>query len=189
MPPEERLKVTNHYYLAAQLPGFVFSGGTVTQLPITYPDFIELCSRFLEGKELQQLKGLTIEPPCNDEKTGSPMLDAWYTWERSVRLALAHIRAQRMKKEFADTTPISQDIQQIARTASGYDSPLEAERYLNNERLRVLNELTPLDPFSTDAIFVYGLKLCIAARIIQFNEEAGMESYRAIYDQILGESK
>ncbi|MGL4982160.1 MAG: DUF2764 family protein [Treponemataceae bacterium] len=157
---------------------------------MTYDAFFELCSRFLGEHDLNALQRLTLEPPLYDVKTGSALLDSWYTWERTLRVAVAMVRAQKMKKEFSDASiSVTQDIHQIARTACGFDSPLEAEQYLNEERLKTLDLLSPIDGFCIDAIFAYGLKLQMACRIIQFNEQRGMDSYRTIYDQILGESK
>ena len=69
------------------------------------------------------------------------------------------------------------------------DSPLEAEQYLNEVRVAMMDRVAPMDHFSTDAVFMYGLKLKLAQRMKSFTEEAGAASYRAIYDQILGESK
>jgi hypothetical protein len=50
------------------------------------------------------------------------------------------------------------------------------------------NDFMPKDNFSDEAVIAYGLKLKLANRVKNFNEEAGMASYRKIYDRILGES-
>ena len=97
-----------------------------------------------------------------------------------------------MKKDFIDPTnllsKVSSDIMQTARTAINFESPLEAEDYLNQERINYLSNVLPFDNFSDEAVIAYGLKLKLANRVKKFNEEAGMASYRKIYDRILGES-
>jgi len=183
--------VSNYYYLVAQLPAVVFSSDSTASLPMSFEDFKDLCSRFLEGRVLEQINVLSLEPPRKVYDTGSSFLNKWYDWERSLRLALAQQRAAKMQKDYdcPDAATVTQDIQQLARTACAFDSPLEAEQLLNKERLKMINEFIPIESFCADAVFAYGLKLLLAARIQKFDENAGMESYRIIYDQILGESK
>jgi len=183
--------VSNYYYLVAQLPAVVFSSDSTASLPITFDYFKGLCASFLEGSVLEQINSLSLEPPREPVDTGSCFLNSWYGWERSLRLALAQQRAAKMQKNFdsTDAATVTQDIQQLARTACAFDSPLEAEQFLNKERLKMIDEFAPIDAFCADAVFAYGVKLLLAARIQKFDENAGMESYRIIYDQILGESK
>lgn len=172
----------------AQLPGFS-PDDIRNPLPITEDSFHELCLRFLDKHTAKVLDGLSLEPPKTNTKTGSAFVDAWYEWERNLRIALAQIRALRMKKEFDNAnTVIPPDVLQTARTACGMDSPLSAEQFLNMARLETIQRLAPLDAFSTDALFAYALKLKQATRMQLFNEETGMASYRMIYDKILGES-
>lgn len=177
------------YYLMSQLPT-VNATGERTPLPITEEYFMDLCSRFLDAKSMGILQDLSLEPPREGKKTGSAFVDAWYDSERTLRYSLAKIRALKMKKDveipFLSAPP---DIVQAARAACGMDSPLEAEQYLNEVRLAMMDRVAPVDHFSTDSVFMYGLKLKLAKRMKSFTEEAGSASYRAIYDQILGESK
>ncbi len=181
--------MANQYYLMSQLPAFSINAGAV--LPFSEDYFVELCSRFLNKKSIKLLECLSLEPPRKIKKTGSILVDKWYNWERNVRLCLAQIRAQKLQKDFSltlDENSFAPDVIQTARTASGFDSPLEAEEFLNAERVNALNNFAPQDGFSIDAVFAYALKLKLAIRIKKFNEESGMDSYRKIYDTILGES-
>lgn len=185
----------NQYYLVSQLPEFTVSDDR-TPLPISYDYYRDLCARFLSGKGLKILNSLSLEPPMeNDKKTGSKLVDEWNNRERSLRIALAQIRALRMKKKFsAGNVSVAPDAVQAARTASGMDSPLAAEQFLNQYRLSVIDSIRPLNSFSEDAVFGYGLRLQLAVRMKKFNAETGMVSYHKIYDSILkadasGESK
>ncbi len=181
------------YYLMAQLPSFTVSDDK-TELPITEEYFTELCSRFLEKDDIKTLSELSLEPPREVKLTGSAFVDAWYEKERSLRVALAQIRALNMKKKFdAAGLSLAPDAVQAARTACGMDSPLAAEQFLNQYRVSVVDNLAPLDGFCTDAVFAYGIKLKLALRMKKFNAEKGMASYHKIYDRILtadaGETK
>lgn len=180
--------MSNQYYLLAQLPGFTVSDDK-NVLPITYEYYYDLCSRFLDKKEMKILEGLSLEPSMEKISTGSDFVDSWNDKERSLRLALAQIRALRMKKKFSiGAESIAPDAVQAARTASGMDSPLAAEQFLNQYRLGVIESMRPLNGFSSDAVFSYGLKLMLASRMKKFNAETGMASYQKIYSRILEES-
>ncbi|MBQ1949391.1 MAG: DUF2764 family protein [Treponema sp.] len=175
------------YYLVSQLPD-ISAAGEKSTLPITEKYYRDLCSRFLDEKDLAVLNNLSLLPSRELESTGSVFLDAWYSNERALRFALAQVRAQKMKKD-AGSIPvsISADIVQAARTAVGMDSPLSAEQFLYEYRLGVLNSMQPLDSFSTDAVFAYGIRLMLLERIKKFDKEKGTDSYHKIYDTILGE--
>ncbi len=176
------------YYLVSQLPD-ISSAGEKSALPITEKYYRDLCSRFLDSKQMEVLNKLSLEAPRLPEKTGSDFLDSWYSFERSLRYALAQIRAQKMKKDFG-SVPVSvqADIVQAARTAVGMDSPLSAEQFLYEYRLSVLGNLQPMDYFSVDAVYAYGIRLMLLERIRKFDKEKGTDSYHKIYDTILGET-
>lgn len=176
-----------HYYLVAQLPDIT---NAERALPISEAYYRDLCSRFFSPSERRVLDGLSLVPPRDESPTGSAFLDAWYAHERNLRFALAQIRAQKMKKD-APPLPSSctQDIVAVARQAVGMPSPLDAERFLYEHRTGVLNEMRSIDGFSTDAVYEYGIRLMLAARINKFDKDAGVASYHKIYDSILGEKK
>lgn len=179
--------MASQYYLMSQLPAI--DSSDTKALPITEQYFRELCSRFLDKKNLAILENLSLEPPRQESSTGSEFLDRWNERERCLRLALASIRAVKMKRD-AGVLPGSctADIVQAARTAVGMSSPLEAEEFLNQYRMQALNAMQPLDNFSTDAVFAYALKLLLCQRMRLFDKENGKVSYRKIYDEILGEA-
>lgn len=176
------------YYLVSQLPD-ISAAGEKSALPITEKYYRDLCSRFLDAKDKETLDKLSLDAPKMPEATGSDFLDKWYDFERALRYALAQIRAQKMKKDLG-TIPVSitADIVQAARTAVGMDSPLSAEQYLYEYRLSVLGNLQPMDFFSVDAVFAYGIRLMLLERIKKFDKEKGTDSYHKIYDTILGET-
>ncbi len=178
------------YYLVAQLPAFTVNDDSSVKLPITAEYFRDLCTRFMSPENAKLAQELSLTPPLKASSTGSSFLDQWYEKERSLRLALAQVRALKMKKDTKDL-PLASDgeVIQAARTATGMDSPLSAEQYLNQYRMSVLDKIMPLDQFCTDAVFGYGLKLLLAERMKKFNRDEGLLSYHKIYDEILGEKK
>lgn len=199
----------NQYYLMAQLPS-LDAVSDAAPLPVTEERFLELCGRFLGKKALGVLRQLTIAPPRTREATGSRLADAWNDGERNLRLALVQVRTERLAalsrerqrngtqaSGASESAALSHlgaavepgglpaDMLQAARTAAGMDNPLAAEQFLNKFRMDFLDGLRPSDPFSEDAVFYYGLKLKLLARMRRFDEQKGRDAYRTIYDAIM----
>ena len=178
-----------YYYLVSQLPN-ISSGESKANLPMNTVQFREVAGRFITPKEKAVLDELSLVPPMELSSTGSAFLDVWYEKERNLRCALAQIRAQKMKKDsFPFPAGCTADIISAARTAVGMDSPLSAEQFLYEYRLRLLDDLRPLDAFSIDAVYAYGLRLMLVERMRKFEVENGKTSYHEIYDTILDGDK
>ena len=174
------------YYLISQLPSLDGLSENVP-MPITEERFLELCERFLSKKTKEALSKLTLMPPRVCENTGSEFLNKWNDGERNLRLVLAKIRADKMNKQFdaekIQSAPV--ELLQAAREAVEIENPLEAEKFLNKYRLEFLESLRPMDSFSEDFVFYYGLKLKIISRIKQFDKESGETAYKNIYSSIM----
>ena len=172
------------YYLISQLPSLDGISES-TPLPITEERFADLCERFL-GKTVQnELKNLTLIPSRDHEKSTFSLIDAWNEGEQNLRLALAKVRADKLKKPFGTDVSVSGGLLQVARTAVDFESPMEAELFLNRYRLDFLESLRPTNPFAESYVFYYMLKLKLLSRIRQFSEESGRSAYRNIYHSIM----
>jgi hypothetical protein len=173
------------YYLISQLPS-LDAVGENSPLPITEERFLELCTNFLGKKALEEIKKLTLLPPKDREKSSSTLINSWNDGERALRLALARLRAEKMKKSFDyEKTSEQSELIKTVKTAVEMDSPLEAEKLLNLYRLQFLEALRPMDNFSEDYLYYYGLKLKLLLYIKQFNKDAGEKAYKTIYNSIL----
>lgn len=173
------------YYLISQLPSLdgITEGAP---LPITEEAFSELCGRFLGKRALTALKSLTLAPKRAASPSGVPIIDAWNESERSLRLALGRIRAEKLQKSFdAGSDPLPIECVSAAEAASAAENPMEAELKLTAYRLSALEALRPADSFSDDYIFYYGLKLKLLLHTRQFDKTAGEEAYKKIYNSIL----
>ena len=177
------------YYLISQLPS-LDGISEISPLPVTEKQFFELCSRFLSKKALAELNKITLIPSKNYEKSSSALIESWNEGERRLRLALAKLRADKMGKAFdtgTETFPVG--LLQAVRTAVDIESPMEAEKFLNQYRLGFLEELRPTDSFSEEYVFYYALKLKLIERMRKFNSQSGEAAYRKIYDSIMSEDK
>ena len=173
------------YYLISQLPSLDGLGEN-TAPPITEERFLELCGRFLGKKAQKEPSQLTLLPPKTPENSDSALIRAWNEGERNLRFALGKVRADKMKKPF-DTEDKSFPIELIrtVNAAVGMENPMEAEKLLLKYRLDFLETLRPMDSFSQDFIYYYGLKLKLILRIEQFDAALGEAAYKDIYGSIL----
>ena len=177
------------YYLISQLPSLDGISEN-TPIPVTEKQFLELCSRFLGKKAFSELEKITLVPSRNYEKSSSALIEKWNDGERKLRLALAKLRAEKMDKHFdagIESFPVG--LLQAVRTAVDIKSPMEAEKFLNQYRLDFLEALRPLDSFSEEFVFYYGLKLKLIERMRKFDSQSGETAYRKIYDSIMSEDK
>lgn len=173
------------YYLISQLPSLDAIGENMP-IPITEERFSELCHRFLDKKSQQELDKLSLLPPKVYAKSNSPLIEAWNEGERTLRLALGKVRAEKYKKNFnTENSCIPAEIMQLSRSAIETESPLEAEKLLNDYRLNFLETLRPMDTFSQDFVFYYALKLKLILRIRKFDTESGKTAYKNIYNSII----
>lgn len=177
------------YYLISQLPSLDGINEN-TPIPVTDKQFFELCSRFLGKKALAELNKLTLVPSRNYEKSSSALIEKWNEGERNLRLSLAKFRADKMNKHFnSETQSLPAGLSQAARTAIEIESPMDAEKFLNRYRLEFLETLRPMDSFSEEFVFYYGLKLKLIERMRKFDTQSGETAYRKIYDSIMSEDK
>ena len=173
------------YYFMSQLPSLDGIGDQLP-LPITEERFLELCHQFLGKKVQKEIDGLTLVPSKSPEKSTSALVETWNEGERNLRLALAKVRADKMKKSF-EAAPgyVSAELMKVARMAVEMESPMEAEVFLNQFRMGFLESLRPMDTFSEDSVFYYGLKLKLMLRMRQFDETLGKAAYKDIYNSIM----
>jgi hypothetical protein len=175
----------SEYYLISQLPSLDGISENMP-LPITEERFFELCSQIL-GKRIQsEISKMTLLPSKTYEKSSSSLIATWNDGERKLRLALAKVRADKMKKSFdIENNVLSSELMKIANTAIEIESPMEAEKFLNNYRLEFLETLRPMDNFSEEFVYYYGLKLKLISHIRQFDTNVGEIAYRNIYNSII----
>lgn len=173
------------YYLIAQLPSLDGLSDNMP-VPITEERFLELCGNFLGKKAQDELGKVSLVPSREYEKFSSKLIKAWNEGEQNLRLALGKVRAEKMNKQF-DTQDkrLSDSLLQTARMAVEIENPMEAEKFLNHQRLEFLETLRPMDAFALDYVFYYRIKLKLILRIRQFDVDTGKAAYKNIYNSIM----
>ncbi len=180
------------YYLISQLPSLDGLAENMP-LPISKETFLGLCENALNEKTFEELKNSSVNTPKDYSVSSSSVLNGWNEAEKALRLTLASVRASKMKISFsaenAQATQIDKKIMQVASAAAEMESPMEAEKLLNNYRLEFLETLRPMDSFSEEYLFYYSLKLDLLSRIRKFDEQEGRNSYKNIYNSIMNAEK
>lgn len=185
--------MAGYYYLMAQLPSL--TAGTAPGL--SYKDFLLLAERFLSVADMEILRSISLVPPKEAEKTGSSVVDGWYGKERALRLALARIRAGKLKRGDSsayagmESSAVSEllsaypEISLTAKNVAAVDDPLEAERYLDKIRISFAQDLGNGHFFDSEAVFAYAFTLLLREREESFSVDSGRSAYREIYNSIL----
>ena len=172
-------------YLMSQLPSL---DGVSEHTPpaITEERFLELCHRFLGKKEWEELEKLTLVPEREGTRSSSALIQAWNEGERCLRLALGRARAEKLNKHFeAEESVLPLELVRLVSTAMEQQSPLVAEKLLNDYRLGFLETLRPTDPFGQEFVFYYALRLKLLLRSRQFDAVLGEQAYRNIYRSVV----
>jgi hypothetical protein len=194
--------VAFYYFLTAQLPYLSYGQGA----PITLSRFKELCRENLSAGDLALLELCSLDPdPVNPDaapeeqgpayaapprESSSAFINHWREWERALRLNLAKLRGQRLKREagLVDPPDMFVEAQTAAKAAFAMDSPLEAELYLDKARWEAIEEFQGIAYFHRDNIFAYLLKLLLLERRASFKAEEGFMEYQSLYASIMESS-
>jgi hypothetical protein len=167
----------NHYYTLAALKTIRLGEKT----PISEEYFLQFAEDTIDAKSYQILLksrwGLT-------EPTGFSFADQILTWEKDLRLELAKARIMKLPFDAPPNLQVSDvnySLLEQARAVMALDSPLDAERYLDQLRWSFLEEIGARHYFDLEALVVYYLKLQLALRQEKFQEELGRDFFEKEY--------
>ncbi len=138
---------------------------------ISYEDFLESCRTQLSPANMAIIK----------------KAEEWKKWSRfntALKNEIAVFRATKKSKDSAkymhgedDRDPL---LVSSAHWAVNLDSPLEAERFLDQLRWEKLEELSKNHYFDIDFLVTYALKLKILERWQTINSQDGMQTLQTL---------
>lgn len=188
----------SYYYLVAQLPSLVYGQAA----PMTVVAFRDLAKSFLDSNDGVLLDAVSLDPGATEQAeegkpsyaeaapaSGCEFIDRWRDWERTLRLTVARVRAQRTKREGG--APVEPPLYPVDATAVAVsvmaeaESPLEAEIALDKARWNAIGYLQGLNTFDRNVVYAYLLKLLILERYSMFKTEEGFKEYKSLYAAIL----
>jgi hypothetical protein len=153
----------SYVYLISTLPTLHFGLSPA----FSFEKFIAYCQRFISEAEIEILKRASISGDY-DIETCHPMLKKWQEFDTTLRNELVKIRASRKhvepEKYLRQDRESAQFISHIAISAHRNPALLEAEKIIDQERWRYLDELCFGHYFDLDFLIIYCLKLLILER-------------------------
>lgn len=157
--------MANYYpYLASSLPALSFG----MKLPFLFEDFLNKCRGFIPQQDFEILAHLPGPSEYGSGPIKNKSIKKWVDFDIALRDELARIRASRKHIDAGeyirkDGFPASL-LSQTALSAWRNTSILEAERFLDQKRWEVLEELGLGHFFDLDFIILYAYKLLILQR-------------------------
>lgn len=137
------------------------------KIPFSFEKFISMCYGPISESDIEILKTASAIDEY-DYKKPPPIIRKWRTFDRSLRNELVKIRATRKKldpnKSMRGDEYTDPSIAHVALHACRTPSSLEAEKILDQERWRYLDELAMGHYFDIDALIIYAIKLLILER-------------------------
>ena len=138
------------------------------KLPLSYAKFIDGCRGLISEEEVSVLSVLEGADWGVIVPADIPLLKAWRLFEVALRNELVKLRSVRRQADAGKY--LRHDgwwdpwVVQVAQNAVRQPAPLEAEKILDEERWKKLDELSFGHYFDFEALAVYGLKLLILER-------------------------
>ena len=164
-----------YIYLISSLPMLHFA----TRPVLSLKDFLNRCAELIGKTELDLIKQVISTDAYALDASGIGVLLKWKAFDLALRNELVKARAIRKKipgerflRQSAQSAQSAQsdiNITHIAQAALRQVSILEAERYLDLERWKALDEIGCGHYFDLDFLLVYALKLVILERWVKIS--------------------
>jgi hypothetical protein len=159
-----------YVYLISSLPMLHFGA----KPPFSSERFLKMCEELIPETDLKVLEPLTLDPLPIGEREGVRgkctifTLARWFDFDTALRNELVKIRASRKHidpaKYLRKDSLSEPSVAHAAMNAYRNTSILEAEKMLDQERWRFLDEISFGHYFDIDFLVIYALKLRILER-------------------------
>jgi len=150
-----------YIYLISSLPTLHFG----TSSPFSFERFLEVCKGLIPDSDIDEIKeAVKVSGRVLPRMTQA--MKKWHAFDATLRNELVKVRASRKKIDQArylrpDGYEVDLSIAHIALTARRNPSIIEAEKTLDQERWRTLDEIAAGHYFDLDTLIVYAHKLLI----------------------------
>ena len=154
-------------YLISSLPLLQFANKPA----LTLHDFFSRCAQLIPQSEAALIKQVVSADAYALDISRPGILLKWKEFDLALRNELVKARELRKKVDhlrfLRQDTHFDINITHIAQAALRHTSILEAERYLDLERWKALDEIARGHYFDLDFLMVYALKLAILERWVK----------------------
>jgi len=139
--------------------------------PLSLNDFLKHCAELIPKQDLGLIKQVVSTDAYLLDVSGPGILLKWKEFDLTLRNELVKARAVRKKVDPArflrSEAHFDINITHIAQASLRHTSILEAERYLDLERWKMLDQASCGHYFDLDFLLVYALKLVILERWVK----------------------
>lgn len=159
----------SYFYFVATLPALAFDHAP----PMSYESFVNLCREHLSERDIQALEAL--DATVGD--TSNAFVRGWRDNDTQLRNLLARARATALGRDpvpyLREHRDVDTSIEKAVTDAYTRETPRDREIALDRFRWAQAETLAGYDEFSIDAILGYALKLKIAERWANMDEDEG----------------
>ena len=138
-------------------------------------DFLRQCEKELSDEDQHELRHLLAG---NDRVCVSKFAQEWFSFETAFRHHSAEVRAGRIGLDPRTAVPLYESgdsrVSRGVVNAFAKSNPLEREWTLDATRWYVLDELVRQDPFGLSGVLSYALRLRLAYRWSNMNDDKGL---------------
>ena len=176
----------NYYYLVSSLPMISFS--QADSLNLTLDAFLELCRENLTDKDMKILE--------NAELTGdidacpSRVVREFRSWDINLRNAILNRRgsSQVVAEYKREEREFFSEVESLIQEASSKANPLEREMFLDELRIRKIDELSAQNRFDIEFLCAFKLKLIFISKYRKLSASLGEEKFNLLVSDIIKNS-
>ncbi len=155
---------TQLYSLLASLPAL----SMLEKPAITSAAFLETAEAFVQGKDLEDLRALSLIPAEGTAFRRGSFAANYTAWELALRSAILRLRTAKRKEPLPDTgkhkLSFECDAESAAQRAYAAADPLEREKILDQARWIKTEELTVRSIYDLNTLGAYRIRLQIAEK-------------------------
>lgn len=155
---------TQLYSLLASLPAL----SMLEKPAITSAAFLEAAEAFVQGKDLEDLRALSLVPAENANFSKDSFCAQYTAWEMALRSAILRLRTAKRKEALPENgkheLTFECDSESAAQRAYAAADPLEREKLLDQARWLKTEELTVRSIYDLNSLGAYYIRLQIAEK-------------------------
>ena len=165
---------SHYYYLISSLPELRSDGA----MPLSYPEFLDLCSSTVSSGTYRLLKELTLN------STEGPLVKEWNQAYGAMTKELNYQRSMKLGKSYPAPSTKDYMTAQVVGSALSAKNPLEAEQIMLDYSFQQLDQLVGIHMFDDYVLFGYAMKLKLLERQRSFDHDRGQAEFRRMLDVV-----
>jgi hypothetical protein len=176
----------DYYYLVSSLPMISFA--QADSMTMTLEKFTELCRENLTRKDwdIFEKTSLTGELDAKSSKVEK----AFRIWDINLRNAILARRCSQQEAAICrqEEQEFFAEIEGLIQEAGSKSNPLEREIFLDELRVKKIDELTAQNRFDIEFLCAFKLKLILISKYRKLSIESGEENFNLLVDDIIKNS-